>query len=371
MAQKRGSIFRWLTLLLPLAWYLFYFFVIREVAPDRFDYREIASRSSRRDPVFTATKLARSGRHLTSEQVEKFEKRAVDGELSERARIRLFGYYEAKGWADSEARKARARHVLWFVQNRPAAEVLRSHAVRLDPRLDLPAYVQAKGLWMKYLKESEDNLGIMANAAEMLRYGDSDLCIEILKAAEKLDPDNGIWAKRLGDSYKFGLSTSSLEGRKKAAILTLNASERAFRLLPGLQRSFVLDDLAPLAYLAGDREKALKYAELMVEAPKGAIYRGKPSHNGNTVFGLIAMDDGNVELAKRYLLDSVTFPAGERVRLFSCDFRLARQLVELGEAESVKAFIEKGVPHVRVIKRRKLEWFDSIDSGVMPNFEGL
>jgi hypothetical protein len=224
---------------------------------------------------------------------------------------------------------------------------------------------------MKYLKESEDNLGIMANAAEMLRYGDSDLCIEILKAAEKLDPDNGIWAKRLGDSYKFGLSTSSLEGRKKAAILTLNASERAFRLLPGLQRSFVLDDLAPLAYLAGDREKALKYAELMVEAPKGAIYRGKPSHNGNTVFGLIAMDDGNVELAKRYLLDSVTFPAGERVRLFSCDFRLARQLVELGEAESVKAFIEKGVPHVRVIKRRKLEWFDSIDSGVMPNFEGL
>jgi hypothetical protein len=339
MAQKRGSIFRWLTLLLPLAWYLFYFFVIREVAPDRFDYREIASRSSRRDPVFTATKLARSGRHLTSEQVEKFEKRAVDGELSERAR--------------------------------PAAEVLRSHAVRLDPRLDLPAYVQAKGLWMKYLKESEDNLGIMANAAEMLRYGDSDLCIEILKAAEKLDPDNGIWAKRLGDSYKFGLSTSSLEGRKKAAILTLNASERAFRLLPGLQRSFVLDDLAPLAYLAGDREKALKYAELMVEAPKGAIYRGKPSHNGNTVFGLIAMDDGNVELAKRYLLDSVTFPAGERVRLFSCDFRLARQLVELGEAESVKAFIEKGVPHVRVIKRRKLEWFDSIDSGVMPNFEGL
>ncbi|MDA7645560.1 hypothetical protein N8642_04295 [bacterium] len=369
--QKRYSLFRLLALILPLGWYLFHYFLIKEVAPDRFDIREIASRSPRRDPVHAATNLARSGRKLTSEQVEKFEKKATDGELSERGRVRLFGYYEAKGWDDNEARRARARHILWFVENRPEAEVLRSYASRLDPRLDLPAYVQAKALWMKYLEKFPENLTIMANAAELFRYGDSDLCIEILKAAGKFDPDNGIWAKRLGDSYRLRLSNSSLKGRNEAALLTLNAFERAYRLLSGLDRSFVLDDLARWAYLAGDREKALKYSKLMVEAPKGPIYRGRGTHHGHTVFGLIAMDDGDVERAKEHLLDSVTFPVGKSVTLFSGDFRLARRLVELGEAETVKTFIEEGSPHVSAIKSRKLEWLESLDSGIMPNFEGL
>ncbi|MDA7511619.1 hypothetical protein N8612_08110, partial [Verrucomicrobia bacterium] len=153
--------------------------------------------------------------------------------------------------------------------------------------------------------------------------------------------------------------------------LTLNAFERAYRLLSGLDRSFVLDDLARWAYLAGDREKALKYSKLMVEAPKGPIYRGRGTHHGHTVFGLIAMDDGDVERAKEHLLDSVTFPVGKSVTLFSGDFRLARRLVELGEAETVKTFIEEGSPHVSAIKSRKLEWLESLDSGIMPNFEGL
>ena len=370
--QKQYSLFRGLATVLTLAVSFFYFFLLKEMTPGRkFDSRENPSRGWSVDPVHTAMNLAHSGRKLSSDQVEKFETKAAEGGLSVGGRTRLIGYYYAKGRDDTEAREARARHVLWFVENRPEAEVLRSHSARLEPRSDLPAYLQAKALWMKYLEESPDNLEIMANAAEMFRYGDGDLCIEILKAAEDLDPDNGIWAKRLGQSYRLHLTTPSLIARKEAARLALNASERAYQLLPELKKAYVLEELAPLAYLAGDREKALKYAKWMLEAPKGPIYRGEGTHRGHTISGLIALDDGEVEPAKAHLLDSVTFPADERVRLFSCDFRLARRLVELGEIESVGAFIERGAPHARAIKSRKLEWLDSLESGIMPNFEGL
>ena len=323
------------------------------------------------DPARKERDLVRTGRKLSAELVESFEKRAIKGTLSEEGRARLIGYYSRQGWRDKTAKAALGRHMIWYITNRPESGVLQDAAVRVFPSHNLPAYVQAKKLWLEHLEASPNNLLIRANAAEMLLFGDRELCIDILKEGEKQDPENGEWAQRLARCYSLRGSSLSLKARQQETLLELESLERAYRLLPERKGRFVLEKLGRVSYLAGDREGALKYAELMVKPGEGPFYQERLIHFGHTIFGLVALDENDLDKAKAHLLESVTLRDQKFVRLPNPDYRLARRLVGLRELDSVREFIEKLTPYLTMRQDRKGEWLDCVEQGLVPNFEGM
>ncbi len=315
--------------------------------------------------------LVRTGRKLSADLVKKFEERAAKGTLSEEGRARLIGYYGSQGWRDKTAKAALGRHIFWFIANRPESAILRDSAVRLFPSHHLPAYVQAKELWLEHLETSPNNLLIRANAAEMLLFGDRELSIDLLKEGEKQDPENGEWAQRLARCYSLRRSSQSLKARQQETLLELEFLERAYRLLPERKGRFVLEKLGRVAYLAGDRERALQYATLMVKPGEGPFYQERLIHCGHTIFGLVALDENDLDTAKAHLLESVTLRDKKFVRLSNPDYRLARRLVGLRELDSVREFIEKLTPYLTMRQDRKGEWLESVEQGLVPNFEGM
>ncbi len=347
--------------------------------------RSEVARASRYNPKQEARALVRNGTKLSAEEVKRLEGRAAEDTLSAGGRARLIGYYGGARRRHGEESLAHARHVLWFIENQPESLVLKDHTARLEPRTALPAYIRAKELWLKLLEESPENLLLKANAAEMFQFGDSELSIKILKDAEELDPENGEWARKIG--YVHGLGKAGLSRAKmiEKARLSFEAYERSMPLLPLTKKQAVISHLVDLAYTIGDKTSARQYAAELLEGDQGtdrtrpSFGLGGHSHVAETVLGLLALDEGDVSSAKNHLIASVTFPKRERnprlpafpFYISQFDFRLALRLLEKGEREVVRMFVEEGRPYLGHRAKYVPEWLESLENGFVPNFEGL
>ena len=110
----------------------------------------------------------------------------------------------------------------------------------------------------------------------------------------------------------------------------------------GRERFYALSRLAKNAFDSGDMGRAEQYAkELLLAAPqypKDWNY-GNAIYYGNMVIGRVALRrDHNVILAKRSLLASAATPGSPQLESFGPNMSLAKDLLELGERDTVLEF---------------------------------
>ncbi len=108
------------------------------------------------------------------------------------------------------------------------------------------------------------------------------------------------------------------------------------------QRFYALTDLPKQALDAGALDKASSHAiELLQLANdnKGDWNYGNAIYDGNMVLGLVALRQGNVPEARRYLLESGKTPGSPQLDSFGPDLTLARELLEKGEPDAVLEFL--------------------------------
>jgi TonB family protein len=119
-------------------------------------------------------------------------------------------------------------------------------------------------------------------------------------------------------------------------------SEDQIRGQNGAERFYALTDLPKQALDAGALEKASSYATDLLQLAndhKGDWNYGNAIYNGNTVLGLVALRQGNVAEARRYLLESGKTPGSPVLGAFGPDLTLARELLEKGERDAVLEFL--------------------------------
>jgi tetratricopeptide (TPR) repeat protein len=289
-------------------------------------------------------------------------------------RTRLLGYYLRKQYASAPDRAARQQHILWIIQHHPDAPIAGIPHGELDPVLDGHVYQDAATLWKLQVANHPTDPAILHNAAKYFLLHDRPIAEDLFKKGATLEPNNPDWPAALGELYNLESRYQPQPGKKQQAAAALNQYERAFALTTNATNKFyLLDDLATTAFDAGDTNKAATYAQQALNAAATFGEKdwntGNAIHHGNLILGRIALQAGDIELAKHYLLEAGKTPGSPQLNSFGPNMALARELLVKGQKDVVLQYFAlcakfwKSQPELDA-------WTDAVKHGLIPDFGG-
>jgi beta-lactamase regulating signal transducer with metallopeptidase domain/tetratricopeptide (TPR) repeat protein len=236
-------------------------------------------------------------------------------------------------------RKPRQKHVLWIIEHHP--ELSESGAfLSLLPSLDGSAYEQGKALWLKHVQDNPKNARLLGNAAAYLLIFDRATAEDLLKKAQTIEPQNPGFSEQLGQLYKLEAMTQPGTNNAAKALAEFE-KEQTQGTAPPFEK---LDDLATTAFEAGDTEKARSYATTLLtqaQTNQKEWNYGNAILHGNVVLGRIALREGKVDEAKKYLLEAGKTPGSPQLNSFGPNMSLAKELLEKGETNAVLEYFEE------------------------------
>ncbi len=323
--------------------------------------------------VKDSDELALMGTKLTREQVRQLEQAILENPDDLSTRTKLLGYYFWKQSVLSKTEKeAYYQHVFWIIENRADSEIAGSPFVELDPVLNKESYAKAKKLWLKQVEVHGDKAVVLGNAANFFFIYEEELSEELLTKAHLSEPDNPKWSENLSHLYTLGLSRKNESEKQKNAIKAFSCLEDALKNTPDEKDKFyLLDDLAEIAFTAGKFSQAEYYADELLT--KAQLYKnnwnfGNAIHKGNLVLGRIALKQGNIEGAKKYLTESGRTPGSPQLCSFGPNMILAKELLDKGEKKAVIQYFRLCGNFWKSGKWRLTLWTFIVKLGKQPDF---
>jgi hypothetical protein len=129
--------------------------------------------------------------------------------------------------------------------------------------------------------------------------------------------------------------------------------------------------LAKASFVVGKVDDAKKYAdELLALLPKFSrdVFYGSAAQDANLVLGRIAVQEGRIDEAKRYLIAAGSVPSSPVLRSFGPNLSLAEDLLKIGERDAVIRYLDL-LRTCWKTERGKLDrWAQKIENGEIPDF---
>jgi hypothetical protein len=158
----------------------------------------------------------------------------------------------------------------------------------------------------------------------------------------------------------------------------VNSNASRLETLALVDKVVLLTRLAPAALIAGDTEKAAKFAiELQTNADEFKAARKDyfsmhdyAMHISNTVLGLVAFEKGRVAEAGEHLLAAGRLKHGSPPLIsFGPNMQLAKRMIEKGERETVIQYFDLCSTFWKMEKGRLEKWKRIVNEGGMPDFK--
>jgi hypothetical protein len=137
------------------------------------------------------------------------------------------------------------------------------------------------------------------------------------------------------------------------------------------KRFYALGAAAKESFAAGKIEDAQKYAqELMTLLPSFQASRdyGNAISDANLVLGRIAVHNGNIEDAKRYLITAGESPVTPQLENYGPNMSLAKDLLLKGERQVVLDYFEQCRTSWINDGGRLGQWSQQVTAGKVPDF---
>lgn len=138
-----------------------------------------------------------------------------------------------------------------------------------------------------------------------------------------------------------------------------------------MDRFDVLGEAALMSLEIGASEKAKVYAKELLElAPKFSDdwNYGNAIHEGNLVLGRLELRAGNIEAAKRHLLESAKINGSPQLNSFGPKMILAKELLEKGEREVVLEYFSLCGKFWELGQEKLKKWTAMVQAGEIPDF---
>jgi hypothetical protein len=136
-------------------------------------------------------------------------------------------------------------------------------------------------------------------------------------------------------------------------------------------RFYALDDAAKGSFESGKIEDARKYAaELLTLVPKfkGNWNYGNAVQDGNLVLGRIAVRDGKMDDAKKFLIQAGNSPGSPQMDSFGPNMSLAKDLLQKGERDTVLQYFTLCRRFWNMDYGKLNQWTDEVKAGTIPDF---
>jgi len=165
--------------------------------------------------------------------------------------------------------------------------------------------------------------------------------------------------------FLFGTYPTTWEGRYKKALDDLSAAPN------DISRFYALDDAAKAAFEVGEIEKAQAHAQEAIDL--ASRFRddwnyGNAIHDGHMVLGRIALRNGDVETAKRELVEAGRTPGSPQLNSFGPNMSLARDLLERKETDAVMMYFELCAKFWKLEDGNLQRWSALAKAGQIPDF---
>jgi tetratricopeptide (TPR) repeat protein len=209
----------------------------------------------------------------------------------------------------------------------------------------------------------------LGNAADFFLLADNEKAEQLLKRAQKLEPDSVKWMQRLGRLFQHQSHRADAEAKKELSKKALEEFERAIKGMDDRQIYVHLDDLAKTAFAAGEDQKAEKYAKRLLslkDENENGWNSGNAVHHGNLILGRVALRAGDVNKAKDYLLKAGATKGSPQLDSFGPNMALAKELLDGGEREVVLEYFTRCG---KFWDRDELKaWREQVEQGKTPQF---
>ena len=136
----------------------------------------------------------------------------------------------------------------------------------------------------------------------------------------------------------FAQRNSSDSSPEAAALALKNFEQQLNSATYPEERFYLINKIAPTAFVAGDLEKAKSYSNGLLSLAldfRGNWNYGNAIHVGNLVLGRVALASSDIASAKAYLLESGKTIGSPQLNSFGPNMTLAKELIEKGEREVV------------------------------------
>lgn len=321
----------------------------------------------------TATALSFLARRLQIDEVNNLEAHFQRDPHDLAARSLLLVYYFKRDPVLHQEQVRRRHHILWIIRNAPKSDVAGSPFCEIHPRLDPAGYTEAKRQWCIQIDAHPKDVSILENAARFFLPHDKELCHQLLQRGKQLQPEAPIWSRLLGTHHQLKTKFSSaIEDQQQASQEALAELEAAWAKTDNqIERFEQLGELAKLAFASADFAKARRYAEALlsgVAIPEYALSHGDAIHSGNLILGRLALRDGDVELAKHYLLEAGRTPGSPSLCTFGPNMMLAKELLEQNEWTVVLDYLQLCSQFWHTSDQRIDQWIASVQHRVIPSF---
>jgi hypothetical protein len=285
----------------------------------------------------------------------------------------LLGYFFGRQFHFESERAICQQHILWVITNAPGSELAGCPLCELDSRLDGDRYTEARDLWLRHVAANPTNVAVLGNAANFLMLEDKELGERLLRTCQALEPDEPYWAEQLGHLYqRESPYASSEEAQRELGAKALAELELARRQAIDEQERFHLcKEVARAAFTAGVYDLARRYAEEMVNGstrPEFADLAGEAIHHGNIILGLLALRAGDVEGAKRQLIQAGKTPGSAPLMSFGPNMLLARDLLQRREKEAVLEYLRLCSLFWKTDDQRIDQWIYTVQKGGITDF---
>lgn len=137
------------------------------------------------------------------------------------------------------------------------------------------------------------------------------------------------------------------------------------------ERFYALRDVAKESLVMGKTEDARRYAnELLTLLAKfqGDWNYGNAVHDGNLVLGRIAVTEGQLDEAKRYLIEAGKSPGSPQLDSFGPNMSLAKDLLEKGEKDVVLEYFALCRKFWKMGSASLDQWTSEVKGGKTPDF---
>ena len=156
------------------------------------------------------------------------------------------------------------------------------------------------------------------------------------------------WQARL-EEYEVRLSAATTEKERFEALGLVAFAAKQARAL-GRAREVTLESLA------------------LAEKYRDSWAYGNSVHKGHLMLGEIALEAGDIEVAKKELLAAGVTPGSPQLNSFGPSMALAKALLELGERETVVRYLDACRVFWEMGRERIDEWKLEILAGRTPDF---